>query len=467
MGVCTGKFKAFKQMNGTMKRILILITLLVSTNLSFAQTQIIHRDPAIEQMVKEISAENLEKYVRDLAGFRTRHSLSKNSPNEGIVASQKYVLELFKSFEPQAQGRLSAFIDTYTVPADGRRIPQDAEMGNVMATLKGTDPNDDRIFIISAHIDSRALDVMNTEIDAPGANDDGSGVAAIIELARIMSKRSFPATILFVVVSGEEQGLKGAAYLAEKAKNENWNLVAMLNNDMIGNSNSSETNINDNTRVRIFSEGVPAAETERMAAIRRYTNGENDSKSRQLARYMKEVGERYVDQLEVKLLYRNDRFLRGGDHTPFAQQGFTAVRVCEMNENYYHQHENVRIENGIQYGDLPEFVDYEYMRKVTGINLASLASLASAPSEPTNVGIDVRRLSNTSTLRWEAPEKGKAKGYYVLMRETDASMWQKKFYTEETSLTIPYSKDNYFFAVQAVGGGGHESMAVFPQPITR
>lgn len=450
-----------------MRKILTLIALLTLTQLTHAQTQIIHRDGKIESMVREISAEKLEKYVRDLSAFRTRHTLSDNKPNEGIYASQKYVLDLFKSFEGQSGGRLSSYIDTFIIPADGRRIPEDSELGNVMATLKGTDPQDDRIFIISAHIDSRASDVMDAKIDAPGANDDGSGVAAVIELARIMSKKSFPATIIFVIVSGEEQGLKGAAYLAEKAKNENWNLVAMLNNDMIGNSFSSETNINDNTRVRIFSEGVPVAETERMAAIRRYTNGENDSKSRQLARYMKEVGERYVDQLEVKLLYRNDRFLRGGDHTPFAQQGFTAIRVCEMNENYYQQHEDVRVENGIQYGDLPEFVDYEYMRKVTGINLASLASMATAPSEPTAVGIDVRRLSNTSTLRWEAPEKGKAKGYYVLMRETDASMWQKKFYTEDTSLTIPYSKDNYFFAVQSVGEGGHESMAVFPQPITR
>lgn len=449
-----------------MKRILLLITYFI-THLSIAQTQIVHRDAEIAGMVQEISATNLEKYVRELAAFRTRHTLSKDDPNEGILASKNYVLKHFKSFEAAANGRLSSEIDFFTVEADGRRIPTDSKIGNVMATLKGTDPNDDRIFIISAHIDSRALDVMNTEIDAPGANDDGSGVAAVIELARIMSKKQFKATIIFVIVSGEEQGLKGAAYLAEKAKNENWNLVAMLNNDMIGNSNSSETNINDNTRVRIFSEGVPSAETERMAAIRRYTNGENDSKSRQLARYMKELGERYVDQLEVKLVYRNDRFLRGGDHTPFAQRGFTAIRVCEMNENYYHQHENVRVENGIQYGDLPEFVDFEYMRKVTGINLASLAALANAPSEPTNVGIDVRRLSNTSTLRWEAPETGKAKGYYVLMRETDSSMWEKKFYTENTTLTIPYSKDNYFFAVQAVGEGGHESMAVFPQPITR
>jgi hypothetical protein len=450
-----------------MKKILTLITLFTLVHAVIAQTQIIHRDAVIEGMVKEISAENLEKYVRDLAGFRTRHTLSKNNPYEGIHASQNYVLELFKSFEPQSGGRLTSHIDVFTIPADGRRIPVDSELGNIMATLKGSDPDDDRIFIISAHIDSRASDVMDAEIDAPGANDDGSGVAAIIELARIMSKKSYPATIIFVVVSGEEQGLKGAAYLAEKAKNENWNLAAMLNNDMIGNSFSSETNISDNTRVRIFSEGVPVAESERMAAIRRYTNGENDSKSRQLARYMKEVGERYVDQLEVKLIYRNDRFLRGGDHTPFAREGFTAVRVTEMNENYYHQHEDVRVENEIQYGDLPEFVDFEYMRKITGINLASLASLALAPSEPSSVGIDVRRLSNTSTLRWEVPEKGKAKGYYVLMRETDTSMWQKKFYTEETSLTIPYSKDNYFFAVQAVGEGGHESMAVFTQPITR
>jgi Zn-dependent M28 family amino/carboxypeptidase len=438
-----------------MKKILLLIAYF-NISLAIGQTQIILRDAGIDQMINEISATNLEQYVRDLAGFRTRHTLSADNSNEGILASQNYVLNHFKSFEKNSNGRLASQIDTYTIPADGRRIPTDSKSGNVMATLKGTDPNDNRIFLISAHIDSRALSVMDEKIDAPGANDDGSGVAAIIELARIMSKKSFPATIIFVAVSGEEQGLKGAAYLAEKAKKENWNLVAMLNNDMIGNSHSSQTDINDNTKVRIFSEGVPASENEQMAAIRRYTNGENDSKSRQLARYMKEVGERYVDQLEVKLVYRNDRFLRGGDHTPFAREGFTAIRVCEMNENYYHQHENVRIEDGIQYGDLPEFVDFEYMRKITGINLASLASMASAPSEPQNVVIDVRRLSNTSILKWDSPQNGSAKGYYVLMRETDESMWQKKFYTEEMTLTIPYSKDNYFFAVQAVGEGGHE-----------
>ena len=449
-----------------MRKLLPIFVYFIVATLS-AQTQIINRNSEIEQMVSEITASSLEQYVRDLAGFKTRHTLSVKSDNRGILASQNYVLDHFKSFEKEAGGRLSSEIEFFTIPADNRRIPSDSQLGNVIATLKGSDPNDDRIFIIMAHIDSRALDVMNAEIDAPGANDDGSGVAAIIELVKIMSKKPYPATIKFVVVSGEEQGLKGAEFLAKKARAENWNLVATLNNDMIGNSRSSQTDLSDNTRVRIFSEGIPMAETDQMAAIRRYTNSENDSKSRQLARYMKEIGERYIDQIEVKLIYRNDRFLRGGDHTPFAREGFTAIRVCEMNENYYAQHENVREEDGIQYGDLPEFMDFEYMRKITGINLASLAYLASSPSEPQMVGIDVRRLSNTSTLRWDAPKTGIAKGYYVLIRETSDSMWTKKIYTEENTITIPYSKDNYFFAVQSVGENGHESMAVFPQPITR
>ena len=449
-----------------MKKILLLLALLYTTE-GFSQT-IINRDKEIEAMVSEIKAENLEKYILEMVSFGTRHTLSgTQGPNRGIEPSQDWVLEKFRSFEADAGGRLSSEIDMFVVEPDGRRIREQANIGNVMATLKGTDPNDDRVFIISGHLDSRALDVMDAKIDAPGANDDGSGVAAVIELARIMSKRSFPATIIFVAVTGEEQGLIGATHLAKRAKEENWNLVAMLNNDMIGNSNSSETHLNDNTRMRVFSEGIPMMETEEMANIRRYTNGENDSKSRQLARYIKETGERYVDQLEIKLVYRNDRFLRGGDHTPFAREGYTAIRMCEYNENYYHQHENVRVEDGIQYGDLPEFVDYHYVKKIAGANLATLANLALAPSSPEGVGIDVSRLSNTSTLKWNTPKIGKAKGYYVLMRETDQSTWEKKFFTTNTEHTLPYSKDNYFFAVQAVGEDGHESLPVFPVPLRR
>lgn len=448
-----------------MTKKLLLIALLAFTGHSYSQT-IIHRNPEIEKMVSEISADSLENHVRKLASFRTRHTLSQDQ-EKGMPAAQNYVLSKFNHFAKQSGGRMTAEIEKFTIPADNRRIQADSPGANVVATLKGTNPADDRIFIISAHMDSRNKDVMDAENPAPGANDDGSGTAAVIELARVIAAREFSATILFVAFTGEEQGLKGATYLADKAKENNWNIAAVLNNDIVGNSESSETLIKDNLKLRVFSETIPAAETEQEAAIRRYTNADNDSKSRQLARYVKEVGERYVDQFEIKLIYRSDRFLRGGDQTPFARNGITAIRISEMNENFIHQHENVRVEDGVQYGDLPEFMDFEYLRKVAGVNLASLANLANSPSLPQEVKIDVRGLGNKSSLLWQAPQIGKVKGYYVLMRETSSPVWEKKFYTTETSMVLPYSKDNYFFAVQAVSESGSESLAVFPTPLSR
>ena len=449
-------------------KILIIYTCFFSLHIPLAASQPVlsQKDQKIQAMVDEISADNIKKNIEKLASFGTRHSLSDTISNKrGIGAARRWVASELKKHEVNANGRLRVELDPFTVQADGRRIPQTVVMKNVMATLKGTDPDDDRIFIISGHLDSRASDVMDAKIDAPGANDDASGVAAIMELVRIMSRRDFPATIIFVAVSGEEQGLYGAKHLADKAKSENWNVVAMLNNDMISNSRSSETNIYDNTRVRVFSEGVPAFETEDMAKMRRYTAGENDSQSRQLARYIKEVGERYVDQLEVVPIFRTDRFLRGGDHLPFSQNGFTAVRLCEMNENYYQQHQNVVVKDGIQFGDLPEFIDAHYAAKIAGVNLATLANLALAPAAPENVVIDVRELTNTSTLRWEKPENFKENTYYVLLRETHQPLWQQKIMVEGTSVTLPYSKDNYFFGVQAVDAEGHESLVRFPVPM--
>lgn len=332
-----------------------------------------------------------------------------------------------------------------------------------MATLKGTDPTDTRIFMVSGHIDSRVTDVMNRTDDAPGANDDGSGTVAVIELARVMAKAKFPATIIFTVFSGEEQGLLGAKHLSQKAIDEKWNLVALLNNDIMGSNNSNQTNIIDNTRVRIFSEGLPTFETDKkIGAVGRF-GYENDGAPRQLARYVKEVGERYVDNLEIVMIYRNDRFLRGGDHTPFVNQGFPAVRMSEMNENFLHQHQDLRTEEGVEYGDLPKFMDFEYLRKNTAVNLASLATLASAPGVPEDVLLDVQGLGNSTTLSWSKPAHGAAAGYYVVMRETHVSQWQKKFYTTDLTLTLPYSKDNYFFAVQAVSVGGHESLPIIPR----
>jgi hypothetical protein len=430
-----------------------------------AQTVVV-RNPKIEKLVFEVSSDSLKKYIYDLAAFNTRHTLSRDEKN-GMPAAQRYVLSKFNTFAKSSNGRMTAEIENFTIPADNRRITADAPGANVIAKLKGTNPADDRIFIISGHLDSRNKDVMDAIGGAPGANDDGSGVAVVIELARVMAGMEFSATILFVAFTGEEQGLKGATYLADKAKEEGWNIAGILNNDIVGNSKSSDTNISDNSKVRVFSETIPLAEDEREAASRRYTNADNDSKSRQLARYIKEIGERYVDQMEVKLIYRSDRFLRGGDQTPFLRNGFTAVRMSEMNENFYQQHENVRVENGIQYGDLPEFMDFEYLRKVSAINLAAAASLANSAGMPENVQIDVRGLSNKSILLWKAPAIGKVKGYYVLMRETSSPVWEKKFYTTDTTLTIPYSKDNYFFAVQSVIETGEESLAVFPSPLSR
>ncbi|HEY6954652.1 MAG TPA: M28 family metallopeptidase, partial [Flavisolibacter sp.] len=335
-------------------------------------------------------------------------------------------------------------------------------LGNVVATLKGTDSKDNRIFIISGHLDNMRTNVMDSLGDAPGANDDGSGSAAVLECARIMSKHSFPATIIFVTVSGEEQGLLGASYMANKARKENWNIEAVLNNDIMGSNNSNETNIIDNTKVRVFSEAFSVQDTGRRALAIRQLGLENDGKARQLARYVKEIGERYVDNLQVVMVYRNDRFLRGGDHTPYVENNYAAVRITEMNENYTHQHQNVRMENGIQYGDLPEFIDFEYLRKNTVMNLSNLANLAKAPPTPDSVKIETRRLTNSSSLTWQMPKTGKVKGYYILMRETTSPIWQRKFYTTQTEMTLPYSKDNYFFAVQSVSESGNESLPVVP-----
>ena len=449
-----------------MKTTSFIYAILMGLMFQISPAQTIVSDPEIKKMVSEVSASNMENTVRKLVSFGTRHTLSDTKSNtRGIGAAQRWVKSEFDKYAKESNGRLSAEIDYFTVKADGKRIATDSQLGNVMATLKGTDPTDNRVLIISGHLDSRASDVMNTTIDAPGANDDGSGVAAVMEISRIMSKREFPFTIIFVAVVGEEQGLYGAKHLADKAKAENWNVVAMLNNDMIGNSLSNGTGLRDNLNVRVFSETIPYLETESEAKVRKSTNRENDSPSRQLARYIKTTTSQYVDQLNINLVYRNDRFLRGGDHTPFSQNGFTAIRFCEMNENYDHQHQDIRLEKGTQFGDLPEFMDFEYMRKVTCANLATLSNLGWSPKAPNNVGVKITELTNFSDLVWTAPEGEKIYGYNVLIRETSSSHWEKTFFVKDTVTSIPYSKDNYFFAIQSVDELGHTSLPIFPVPV--
>jgi hypothetical protein len=445
-----------------MKRLSLFLLVSMFTASGFAQT-IVQRDPEIEQMVKEVSSDSLRSYITKMVSFGTRSTLSSTTDrSRGIGAARTWVLSKFNDFAKQSKGRFTAVIDTTTYMPDRRRVDHPINLGNVVATLKGTDPKDDRIFIISGHLDNMRTNVMDSVGDAPGANDDGSGSAAVLECARIMSKHNFPATVIFVTVSGEEQGLLGANYMANKARKENWNIEAVLNNDIMGSNNSNETNIIDNTRVRVFSEAFSVQDTGRRALTIRQLGLENDGKARQLARYVKEIGERYVDNLQVVMVYRNDRFLRGGDHTPYVENGYAAVRITEMNENYTRQHQNVRIENAIQYGDLPEFIDFEYLRKNTAMNLSNLANLAKAPAMPDSVKIETRRLTNSSSLTWQTPRTGRVKGYYILMRETTSPVWQRKFYTTGTEMTLPYSKDNYFFAVQSVNDSGNESLPVVP-----
>ncbi len=419
-------------------------------------------------MVDEVSSKNIEANIRKLVSFKSRHTLSDTtSKTEGSGAARNWIKAEMEKYASASGGRMKVQFDTFTQPK-GNRIDNPVHLKNVLAILKGTDPNDTRVYIVSGHYDSRVNDVMNPNAVEPGANDDASGTAVSMELARVMAKRSFPATIIFMSVVGEEQGLYGSTNVAKRAKAENWNVDAMLNNDIVGNTHGMETDLKDNRSVRVFSEGVPstAAKNEKEIASLISLGGENDSPSRELARYVKETAERYVDQLDVKLIYRRDRYLRGGDHVPFLLQGFTAVRFTEMNEDFNRQHQDVRTENGIDYGDLPDFVDFNYVQKVARMNLSVLANLALAPAEPQDVGIVTSGLTNKTTLKWEAPKSGKKPaGYYVLMRETISPHWEKKFYVTDNTATLAYSKDNYLFAVQSVDADGHESLPVFPKPV--
>ncbi|WP_199136161.1 M28 family peptidase [Pedobacter sp. ASV12] len=442
---------------------LLFIALLFSGKLQAQKTE--NRDPNISAMLTEVSAANLEQLVKKLVSFQTRHTLSDTiSKTTGIGAARAWIKSEFEKYGVASGGKLQVSYDSFVQAADGRRIKEPTVLKNVVAILPGTDPNDKRMLMVSGHYDSRVTDVMNIKDFAPGANDDASGTAAVMEMCRVMSKQKFSATLVFVAMVGEEQGLYGATNLAKRAKEEGWNVHLLMNNDIVGNSYGMETDIKDNTSVRVFSEGVSPIETKEQAAARQSAGTENDGKARQAARYIKEVAERYVDQLNVKLIYRRDRFLRGGDHTPFSQQGFTAVRITEMNEDFNRQHQDVRTENGFKYGDLPEYVDYNYLQKVTRMNLSVMANLAWATQDPENVMVLTSGLTNKTALKWEAP-KGKAPaGYYVLMRETTSPFWERKFFVKETSATLPYSKDNYFFGVQSVDEAGHESLVVTPRP---
>ncbi|CAN5340822.1 M20/M25/M40 family metallo-hydrolase [soil metagenome] len=452
-----------------MKYYLTLFLLAISA-IAFAQKKnekTAPLDPEISAMVKEISADSIKSHILKMVSFGTRHSLSDTlSKTSGIGAARRWVASKFYQFRKQSGANMTVELDPCEVKPGARnpRVPRRVIMKNVVASLKGTDPNDNRVLLVSGHLDSRNTDAIDSVGQAPGANDDASGVAVVLELARIMSKRKFPCTIIFMAVQGEEQGLLGAKCMAEKLRSTNVNLIAMLNNDIVGNSIASETGDKNDKTVRIFSEMIPAVETDDDKKVRESLKSENDSPSRQLARYIKEVAEPYAGGFTATLNMRPDRYLRGGDHTPFLQNDFIAVRFTEFNENYTQQHQNLRTENNIAFGDLPQHVDFKYVANVARLNLSTLASLAKAPSSPEGVKMKVN-LDNITYLTWEAPKTGpKPKGYNVVLRETYQPFWEKKIFVTDLKAELPYSKDNYFFGVQAVGENGHVSQVVLPVP---
>jgi hypothetical protein len=428
-----------------------------------------HTDARIAEAIRQVSADHIRQTIEKLVGFQTRSTISAQDEEsikvgKGIAAAREWIKAELERYSKDCGGCLEVKTDSFT-EQPGERIPKPTEITNVYAVLRGTDPKQaNRIVLVTGHYDSRNSDNFNGTDPAPGANDDASGTAVSLECARVLSKAQIklPATIIFLTVAGEEQGLYGSKHFAQMAKQQGWKIEAVLNNDIVGGNLGADQ---DASVVRVFSEGLPAAATEAEIRRIRALGGESDSLSRELARYIADVGRSYDAGVKPLLIFRLDRFLRGGDHYSFNQQGFAAVRFTEFREDYNHQHQNVRKDdvNGIEYGDLPKFIDFDFVAHVARLNAATLASLASAPAPPASVKMQTKNLDNDTTLTWE-PSTGAA-AYEVVWRSTNASDWE---YVQTVSsgarATLKVSKDNVIFAVRAVDAAGHRSLPVVPEP---
>ena len=431
------------------------------------------RDPAIVQIIKDISPQQARQTDEKLVSFGTRSTLSVNNPGaatspQGIVAARNWIKSEFERISADCNGCLEVKTDTFIEQPKGPndRIKQPTEIQNVYAILKGTDPvQAKRIYLVTGHYDSRNSSNEDSTNPAPGANDDGSGTTVSIECARVVSKHKFPATIIFLTVAGEEQGLNGSTHFAKMAKEQGWQLEGVLNNDIVGGNTTPGDTLQNKNWVRVYSEGIPSAATD--AELRRIkaTGGESDSPSRELARYIHAVSETYdFGAFIPKLMFRRDRYLRGGDHISFNEQGFPAVRITEYREDFNHQHQTLRTENGIEYGDLLKFVDFDYVANVARLNAATLASLASSPAPPSDVHLLTKQLENDSKIQWK-PVPG-ATAYEVMWRKTtDADFPEENVQrTTETKVDLTDSKDNVIFGVRSVDAKGHRSLIVIPEP---
>jgi len=424
-------------------------------------------DVAIASALRQISSTQIKYDIQTLVNFGNRSTLAsevKDLPTgQGTLAAADWIEAQFKAYSAACGGCLEVKRDDFVEPGKaGSRILQPTRLVNVYAVLHGTDPEQaKRMYLVSGHYDSRVNDVMDAHSPAPGANDDASGVAVSLECARVLSQEKFPATIVFVAVSGEEQGLNGSAHLAKLARSEGWQIDAVLNDDIVGGDRTPGQDVH---AVRVFSEGVPAAATLEEARRLIALGQENDSPARELARAIAEVSQTYLPTAVLKpvLIYRKDRFLRGGDHTSFSAEGFAAVRFTEWQENFNHQHQAVRMENGTQFGDLIQYVDMDYVARVARLNAAVLGTLASAPGRPQQVKLLTSGLDNSSELTWSASSG--ASGYEVVWRDTNEALWGHAAMTSEPHLKLNVSKDNVIFAVRSVDAAGHRSVAVLPVP---
>jgi len=421
-------------------------------------------DPELRALLARVNRAEIRTTIEKLVSFGTRHTLSsQDDPVRGIGAARDWIFDTLQGYAAASGGRLTVQKQSFVQPV-GPRVPVPTVITNVIATLRGAS-EPDRTYVVTGHYDSRVTDVLNSTSDAPGADDDASGVAVVLELARVLSAaRPLKATIVFAAVAGEEQGLFGSAFMAQQMKAAGTDVQGMISNDIVGSSTAD-----DGTRyrhlVRLFSEGVPTSETAQQTAIRQAIGGENDGPSRQLARFVREASDNRATGMDVRMIYRRDRYLRSSDHVSFLQQGYPAARLTEEAENFAHEHQDVRVENGVQFGDLIEFCDFGYIARVARVNLATFWSLADAPGTPKNVRIDTVQLTNDSTLLWDADGAGDLSGYEVVWRESTAPEWERAIPVGNvTSVTLDISKDNVQFGVRAVDTKGRHSPAGFPAP---
>lgn len=443
-----------------MKKTLLFLSLLITYS-SFSQT-----DSRIYDIINSVSAERIEADIAKLAGFGTRHTLSDTvSDTRGIGAARRWIKSSFEEISNDCNNCLEVFYQkNFIEKGDNERIVKDVWVNNVAAVQKGTKyPN--RYIIMSGDIDSRVSDPTNFTDDSPGANDNASGMAGAIEAARVLSKFEFESSIIYLGLSGEEQGLYGGKGFAEYAKKNNWEIIGVLNNDMIGNIKGVDGVIS-NRDFRIFSEPVPPNETERERRARRFYGGEVDGISRQLARYVHKTTKIYMPEMNPMMIYRLDRFGRGGHHRPFNDLGFAGIRIMEAHENYTQQHQDIRTENGIEYGDKLKFVNFDYAAKLTAINAITMASLAWAPPAPKNVAIG-GIVEPSAKLKWNKVDG--AVGYKIYWRDTTSATWDYSRYVGDVSeFTLKgIVIDNYFFGVAAIDKDGFESVVVFPNSVFR